>query len=302
MSRALYRRERHTSRLRWLRKGGVVTLAVGLLIAGSILAIVRARAYPSSALERGQAVASVDGQDVTLLDLAAEARAQGRQYRSVDRAAYLDTVISRLLLARAAHLRHLDQSVTFPSDRSRSETQLLAEQIIRAISPVHNASPSELQAYVATHSNAFEHRVEYVVDRLDWLQGKENNSHDLDTFENLRGALERANVHYEETQVVLSTDEMDAVLAQRLQASATGALVLVQEQGQATAMKVLSARPAPLTGAAAVLQARSLLERDKRRSDVSDMIQMLRGQATVLYRSGYAPAGLASRESRVDLH
>ena len=290
MSRALYRRERHTSRLPWLRKGGVATLAVGLLIAGSILAIVLARAYPSSALDRGQAVASVDGQDVTLLDLAAEARAQGRQYRSVDRAAYLDTVISRLLLARAAHLRHMDQSVTFPSDRSRSETQLLAEQMIHAISPVRNAGPSELQAYVATHSYAFDHRVEYVVDRLDWLQEAENISHDLDTLNSLRGALQRAKVHYEETQVVLNTDEMDAVLAQRLQASATGAPVLVQEQGRATAMKVLSARPAPLTGAAAVFQARSLLERNQRRSAVSDMIQTLRRQATVFYRSGYAPS------------
>src|SRR5277367_6372562 len=68
----------------------------------------------------GQVVATVNGQEITTQDLAAEARSSN-QGGAATKQSLLQAVIGRVLLAQEAHALQLDQTPGYPSDVTRMQ-------------------------------------------------------------------------------------------------------------------------------------------------------------------------------------
>lgn len=286
-------RKRRTKRVWWRRPSRMALLVVmGLLLAAGlsliIVRLVKARA------PAGQVIATVDGVEVTLQDVLAEGRAQDRMGRPADRARDLETVVSRQVLARTAVARGLTREATYPADRARADAQLLAEEFIRRSVSAPSPGPLQIAAYVTAHPAAFADRRAYVLDRLDWMVRRGGEVAAVPDLESLKSELVRNGVRFREAVTAPTSDELRPELAERLAVSPPGAVTIVRDGTQATALTVLSSTAEAVSGAAARVQARSLLENELQRTAVSDMLSRLKRLTPVRYQRGYAPADARS--------
>ena len=281
-------RRRRGRRSWWRRNSALKLFGVGVVLMLVLIAVVW-RSLADHA-PSGQVLATVDGVEVTLEDVQAEGRAQSRDGEAHDRRQELETVISRILLARAARARGLDRAAAFPADRARAEAQLLAEELIGRTGGSRAPDPSQLAAYVASHPAAFAQRRMDVLDRLTWTQTPSPDPLRGWDLSSLKSDLDHSGVRYAEAQISVMTDELASPLAAHLQTSAPGSAVLIRDGDRSTAFSVVSAAPAPIVGPAALWRARGLLERDMQREAVSDMINALRRTSAIRYQRGNGPA------------
>ena len=236
----------------------------------------------------GEVLATVGGREVTEQDLAAEAQAEGRPDALSDRSRLLDTVVTRLLLAQAAHARGLDRVATYPAARARADAQLLAEQVIRRTRPAEPTA-GELQTYISAHPYAFANRKTLTLDKLTWRTSLKMAGFSGSTMDDLKHSLELAHLpsRFEEEQI--TSDALAPDIVQRLQSQPLGSIVQIQEGSLQTALSVAQLAPAPLAGAGALTLARRLLAQEQQRSAVSELAATLRRQIPVRLRRDLEP-------------
>ena len=278
-------RGRRHRRSRTLRLAGLAILLACALVAGlGLLLLARTRPSPLT----GQVLATVGGQEVTEQDLAAEAQAEGRPDALSDRSRLLDTVITRLLLAQAAHARGLDRAPTYPAARALAESQLLAEQLIRRTRPA-DPNEGELLDYIAAHPYAFADRMTLTLDKLTWINAPNGGGAQGSTVDDLRNDLARSHIPFQSEQLQISSDSLEPSIVRRLQSQPPGSIVRVQEGSLQTALSQIQFAPAPLAGAVASTLARRLLAQDQQRSVVSELAATLRRQIPVRLRRDLDP-------------
>ena len=289
---------RRRLRRRWrLSTGGFVTLGVCGASATMVLLALVWRSQPAAPL-RGQVLASVGSSEVTNLDLEAESHAEGRVYAPADQGRYLDVVVSRLLLAKAAQVRGLDRTPIFPAERARAQAQVLADELVRQIAPPREPKSQDVSAYISAHTDVFAGRRAFVVDRLRWAEptGQTRSVSDLGS---LTHTLQGLGIPFQADRVTILSDALAPEVTRRLMEGEPGHLVTINEGASHTALAMVTAQSDPHVGTDAITEARSLLMRDQQRSIVSKMVEDLKRRAQIRYQDGYGPSVIRARgESR----
>ena len=244
----------------------------------------------------GQVVAVVDGQEITIPELNAEARARGLVI-GTDRAVrdrVLQDLIDRKLLVKAALERQLDRTPDHLLAKRRSDEMLLASALLEALGR-RRSSPSdqELARFIASHPFAFDRRALLSVDRITALGAL---APDLartvaaaDTLDAAQALLASRRVAAERRVEIWDSATLAPQMAQQLLAPGKDQTIILPLPGQTVVAHVVDVVPQPTAAANRTQLARDLLSGQRSQQLAFSVLQREKAAAQIRYHPRFAP-------------
>lgn len=251
------------------------TVVIALAIVGALLAGLTL--FGKGRGSGAQVIARVGATSLTVQDLKAEARAQGRAARAALTPDLLEAVIDRTLLAQEARRRKLERAPSFPSDQRRAEAQVLASTLLRSLPRPPAPSPDQVASYIASHAEAFGQRRRLVLDELRYPATGAPELQDM-TLEEARARLAAAKIRYVAFEITVFTGALPPPLVHAILSASQGHIAIVRDGELCTAVQVVSDDPAPLEGFAAELAASDAMAQMARERLVAELVKRLKVQ------------------------
>jgi EpsD family peptidyl-prolyl cis-trans isomerase len=246
----------------------------------------------------GQVAATVNGKEITALELRAELGGFGSRDPAVMKAAQqqaLERIILRRLLADEARKQKLDKSPDYTIQVTRGEETLLAQLYERKLaSSLTKPSRQEAEAFVASHPDMFADRKVLFVDQVIAAPNKlkADQLRPLKTLDEVKNLLDTEGVQYQQNAVVLDTMSANPQLVAGIKGLPAGEIFVVPQNGSILFNQVNGARAVPFRGDMAMTYAMNVLRQQKAQASVIDKIKALRKAAekSVVYNAAYKPA------------
>jgi EpsD family peptidyl-prolyl cis-trans isomerase len=246
---------------------------------------------------KGQVVATVDGKEITNLELRAELGGFGSRDPEVMKAAQqqaLQRIILRRLLADKARDEKLDKSAEFNLQLKRGEETLLAQLYERKLaSKIAQPSRADADAFVASHPAMFANRQVLFVDQVIAGPNKipPEQFKPLNTLPEVKALLDANGVQYQENAVVLDTLSADPRLVAAVQGLKPGEVFVVPQRGSLVFNQVTATRSAPLNGTIANAYAMNVLRQQRAQETVAKQVSDLRKAAEpkITYNAAFKP-------------
>jgi EpsD family peptidyl-prolyl cis-trans isomerase len=249
----------------------------------------------------GQVIAVVDGEEITIPELNAEARARGLVIGS-DRAVrdrLLQDLIERKLLVHAAASRQLDRTPEHVLAKRRSDEMLLAGELLGALGRQRaSLSGRELAQFIAANPYAFDKRMLVTIERVSAqtlvkpeLRRSVDASRSLDEAQAL---LASKGVAAERRVEVWDSATFTASMARQLLGQQDDETLLLELPGQTVIAKVIEAVPQPTPAPTRTQFARELLGSQRSQHDLQTIIQREKSSAKIRYHPRFAPHRMLS--------
>jgi hypothetical protein len=239
----------------------------------------------------GQVVAIVNGQEITLNDLDAEARATGVQNGPSVAPTLLHHVIDRVLLAQASRRAKLDQYPGFPADKVRVDQRFLAEIALKkSIKPETETTDAEVMAYMAANPLAFSERQRMRIDQI--IIGGQIVPSMLKKAVSINEAakqLEELGAPYTRRQVIVDTMQLPKTIAEKLVATPTGVFFFDQEGAAEIGSIILERQAVSMRPEAAYAEAKAAAGRAKVGREADAVLKTLWTGAHIRLQYGYDP-------------
>jgi EpsD family peptidyl-prolyl cis-trans isomerase len=262
-----------------------MVLAIGLLAAAC-----RGEEEP-----KGQVIATVNGEEITLAELNEEARARGLAIGQDPkfRAALMRELIDRKLLVQEAERQGFADSPQYLLAKRRLDEILLAQQLLVGTAQAWNPSDEEARAYIAANPHAFDRLTQLSVDQIAITQPVPAKLRQaLATAPTLAAkeqVLKQAGIQGTRSRQVWSSAALPrewAAVLLRLQPGQTFAL----PQGSGWVIgQLVSAVPQPLPPGERLAVARAGLDRQRAELVYQRLVQSQRNGAAIRYQPGFAP-------------
>jgi peptidyl-prolyl cis-trans isomerase C len=245
---------------------------------------------------KGQVIAIVNGEEVTVSELNEEAKARGVAIANDRR--LRDTLVrdllDRKLLVQEAMDRKLHKTPEHLLAARRMTEILLAQQLLGA--STDEAQPPDarqLQQFINANPQAFGERVLMSVDLVAFppvadarltraLAGAKS-------VRDVQGILSGAKVIGRRGVEVWDSANLDRNLAQRLLGMTPDQIVIVPGSDRFVAARVVSTAPQPVREAERLAVARELLRRKRAEAIMQQILQRARAEAEVEYQGEFAP-------------
>ncbi|GAB3471085.1 hypothetical protein GCM10027321_42420 [Massilia terrae] len=265
-------------------------LGAGLVLLAALLAGCSEKAKET---RPGQALARVDGSEITVLQLNEELQRSGIPASQQQAASkqLLQALIDRQLLDNAAEKDKLDRDPRVMQAIDRARALILAQAYIqkRLGNPAPPA-PAEVADYFDKHPEFFSNRKALVMNQLvvqssdltPPLRAAADGSRSL---EEVAVWLDTHKVKYGRSQVTRTTSDMPAEISRKLLSMPKGQIFIVNEGGRALMMSVAEVRNAPVTLEVAGPQIAEALAAERNKDAASAEIKRLRSGAKVEYLS-----------------
>jgi len=271
-----------------LRLTGAGVIAAMLLVAGC---------DKGGSAPKGQVVAQVNGQDITLSELNAELLANRVPADSDDKAAtqmILQRLIARKLLVEHARDAKLDKSSEYILSQQRQEENNLAGLAQRqAASKVKPPTRAEAEKFMRENAAVFNNRKLMVLEQIRFAQPA--NANDLKFLEPAKSLDEVAEllkqnaIKFERVPTVFDTTSVDPKLAQRIDNLPPGEVFVISTGNMVLANAIREKRPAAIPPDAGLQYAAQLLFRQRTAKAVEEQLSTLRKAAQISYQPGYEP-------------
>ncbi|MBV8970707.1 MAG: hypothetical protein JO290_00270 [Sphingomonadaceae bacterium] len=286
-----------------------MTMAIGRtgLLAGLAAAALLGACNRGGDTPKGQVVATVNGDDITIHELNSEL-AQARPPADVPRKTVeqvvLGRVVERKMLADVARDRKLDKNPDFILAERRLEDGLLVQALQADIAKKVPATTREAaEKYMEAHPDQFAQRKIYTIDQIQFLRPPQ-----LPTL-----GLQKANTLAEVAQILTAskiefrrnTATVDALTVNpgliseigKLQAKNAQELFMFADQPQGAPVPVMyvnhvtDTKVQPFTGEEAINAAQQLVHRDEVQKALVNSLTAFRAAAKdkIKYAAGYAP-------------
>src|SRR5215210_4875252 len=214
----------------------------------------------------GQVVAVVDGEEITIPELNAEARARGLVI-GTDRAVrdrVLQDLIDRKLLVQAALDRQLDRTPDHLLAKRRSDEMLLVSELIAALGRRGpGLTDQDIAKFVASRPFAFDRRALLSVDRIRVLApltpALAQAVGAAGSLDEAQSILTAKGIAAERRVEVWDSATLSPEMAGQLLAPVKDETILMQLPDQTIVAKVVEAVPQPTPAASRVQSARELL-------------------------------------------
>lgn len=241
----------------------------------------------------GQVVATVNGKEITLLDLRHEA-GSANPGKAAEQAA-LQAIIARQLLADQATKEELDRLPGTAMMQEKAKQLVLVDALtsrIRASAP--QPSREEARQFIADHPSSFSQRRIFLVDQLIIL----GNSPDLikaiqplDTLAQIEQLLTKRNVAFRRSVGAIDALSIDPDAAEKIAAMPAKAVFAVPEGPVIRANSVREAVIEPVTGEEAEKVALDMLRTRRGGGMVANRVNeiLAQGQKAVQYNAAYRP-------------
>lgn len=264
-----------------------------VLCAALILVAATLSACGEKAKEKkpGQALASVNGQEVTVLQLNEELQRAGVTAAQQDTASkqLLQVLIDRQLLQDAAAKENLDRDPKVMQAIDRAKSLIIAQAYLqkRIGNPV-KPTAAEVEDYFNKHPEFFSNRKQFsmseiVIGANDLTPEVRTAADSAKSLEEVAVWLDAHKVKYGRTQITRSTADVPPQLSSKLLGMPKGQLFVVKEGGRAMFIAVNEVKDAPVTLAVAGPQIEQFLTNKKNKEMASAELQRLRADAKIEY-------------------
>lgn len=255
-------------------------------------------------LGKGQVVASVNGEDITVHELNAElayARAPGNTDRRQAEAAALQRIIDRKIVAKIAREQKLDKTQNYMLQKMRAEDMLLVSMLQRqVVSKVGVPNRGDAEAYISGHPKMFAQRTIYSVDQIAFRPDNDAMLKEISGFKSLdqlQSYLDEKQIRYRRTPQTIDSAGLEPALLDQIVKLPAGEVFVVPVRGELVANLITGSREEPLLGEPAIRLATSLLQRERVQELAKTQLdpEIKKGRETVRYQKGYGPAKPATK-------
>lgn len=245
----------------------------------------------------GQVVATVDGEEITTLQLRAElGNFSTRDPEVMKRAQQqaLQRIIMRKLVADAAKEEKLDKTPDYTLQLERGEETLLAQLFQRKLAgAVAQPTRAEAEKFIASNPNMFANRRVMLVDQLVVAPNKipVERFQPLNTLEEVKALLDAESVPYQESAVLLDTLSANPQLVRAVDQLPAGEVFVLPQGGALLFNRIAESRSVPFRGEPAVNVAMNALRSQRAQEVVTKRMEALRKQAEskITYNPAYKP-------------
>ncbi|MBA4094827.1 MAG: peptidyl-prolyl cis-trans isomerase, EpsD family [Candidatus Accumulibacter sp.] len=247
----------------------------------------------------GQALASVNGEEITVLQLNEELQRLGvsAQQQQVAGKQVLQALIDRELLEGEAAKEKLDRDPKVMQAIERARSLIIAQAYMqkRLGEPVR-PSQAEIEDYFNKNPQFFSNRKQFAMNELiiaanDLTPEVRAAADKARSLEEVAVFLDARNIKYGRAQVTRSTADLNPQLSARLLSMPKGQLFAVKEGDRAMLISIAEVRDAPVTLAVAAPQIGQYLMNKKNKEMAAAEIQRLRGTAKIAYlNKDYQPS------------
>jgi EpsD family peptidyl-prolyl cis-trans isomerase len=264
-----------------------------VLCAALILAAATLSACGDKAKEKkpGQALASVNGQEVTVLQLNEELQRAGVTAAQQDVASkqLLQVLIDRQLLQEAAAKENLDRDPRVMQAVDRARALIVAQAYLqKRIGNVARPTSAEVEDYFNKNPEFFSNRKQFSMSELvigtsDLTPEVRSAADSAKSLEEVAVWLDAHKIKYGRTEVTRSTADVPPQLSAKLLGMPKGQLFVVKEGPRAMFISVTEIKDAPVTLAVAAPQIEQFLMNKKNKDLASAELNRLRGGAKIEY-------------------
>jgi len=239
----------------------------------------------------GQALASVNGEEVTVLQLNEELQRANVGANQQDTASkqLLQVLIDRQLLQEAAARDKLDRDPKVMQAVERARALIVAQAYLqRRIGNVARPTPGEVEEYFNKNPDFFSNRKQFsmnevVIASADLTPEARAAADSARSLEEVAVWLDAHKIKYGRTQVRRSTADVPRQLSGKLLGMPKGQLFVVREGGRAMFVAVAEVKDAPVSLQVAAPQIEQFLMKRKNQELAADELKRLRSSARIEY-------------------
>jgi EpsD family peptidyl-prolyl cis-trans isomerase len=264
-----------------------------VLCAALILVAATLSACGDKAKEKkpGQALASVNGEEVTVLQLNEELQRAGVSAAQQDAASkqLLQVLIDRQLLQEAAAKENLDRDPKVMQAIDRARARIIAQAYLqKRIGSVTKPAPAEVEEYYNKHPEFFSNRKQFSMNELvisanDLTPELRKAADSAKSLEEVAVWLDAHKIKYGRNQVTRSTADVPPQLSSKLLGMPKGQLFVVKEGPRAMFIYVAEIKDAPVNLQVASSQIEQFLANRKNKELAAAELQRLRSSAKIEY-------------------
>jgi peptidyl-prolyl cis-trans isomerase C len=264
-----------------------------VLCAALILVAASLSACGDKAKEKkpGQALASVNGEEVTVLQLNEELQRAGVTAAQQDAASkqLLQVLIDRQLLQEAAAKENLDRDPKVMQAIDRAKSLIIAQAYLqKRVGNVAKPAPKEVEDYFNAHPEFFSNRKQFsmseiVIGANDLTPEVRAAADTAKSLEEVAVWLDAHKIKYGRTEVTRSTADVPPQLSSKLLGMPKGQLFVVKEGPRAMFISVTEVKDAPVSLAVASPQIEQFLINKKNKELAAAELQRLRADAKIEY-------------------
>lgn len=250
----------------------------------------------------GQVVATVNGEEITSLELRQEMGGFASRDPKIVKLAQqraLQQIIMRRLLAQKAKADKLDKTAEYTLQVRRGEETLLAQTYERKLASASSTpSRQDAQTFIESNPGRFAQRRILVVDQLITAPSPKitpDSLKPLKTLEEVKVLLQQNNLPFQENVVSIDTLSADSRMVGQIDHLPPGEVFVVPQNGALTFNRISSTRPVPFTGDAAVRYATNTVKGQRAQSLVQTKLETIRKEAEpkIVYNAAFKPAAPA---------
>jgi EpsD family peptidyl-prolyl cis-trans isomerase len=239
----------------------------------------------------GQALASVNGSEITVLQLNEELARAGvpATQQEVASKQLLQALIDRQLLESEAAKEKLDRDPKVMQAIERARSLIIAQAYIQKhVGNVTRPTQAEVQDYFNKHPEFFANRKQFAMNELmvaasDLSPEVKATADAAKSLEEVAVWLDAHKVKYGRTQVTRSTADLNPDVAGKLLAMPKGQIFIVKEGERALLISIAEVREAPVTLQVAAPQIEQFLLNQKNKELAAAEIKRLRSTAKIEY-------------------
>lgn len=253
----------------------------------------------------GQALASVNGEEITVLQLNEELQRAGVQAAQQEAAskALLESLIDRQLLQNEAVKDKTDRDPKVVQSIERAKALIIAQAYMqKRIGAIARPTPAEVEEYFTKHPEFFTQRKQFdmrelviaTADMSDKLKAAMDSAKSL---EDVAAWLEANNVKFARTQLSRTSADLAPELSSKLLSMPKGQLFIIREGDRTLLIALADIKESPVTLTQATPQIEQFLFNKKTKEAADAELKRLRTQAKIEYlnkKDGATPAAPAA--------
>jgi hypothetical protein len=248
---------------------------------------------------KGQVIATVDGEDVTIYELNTELQGvnlpNGSARKSIEQAA-LQRIIDRKILANIARKQGLEKTPDYLLQSRRSDETILVSLLQRdTASKIPPVTDEDAEKFVAANPLMFgEHKL-LIIDQIQFPmpadRAKLKEFEPLKTLDDIEQKLTSDGVEFRRVPTSIDTLQVPVQITKNILALPPGEVFVVPSGGALSANKIVEVRNSPITGSDAVAYAKQVIRKqrlaEKATKDFEPALKAAKDK--VVYQAGYAP-------------
>lgn len=245
----------------------------------------------------GQALVSVNGEEITMLQLNEELQRAGVQPGQQEAASkqLLEALIDRQLLQNEAARDKTDRDPKVVQAIERAKALIIAQAYMqKRVGVIARPSKTEVQAYFDKHPEFFSQRKQFdmrqlVIASKDMTDDLKKAMDNAKSIEEVATWLDAHSVKYARNQVSRTTADLAPELGAKLLNMPKGQLFIIREGERSLLISIADVKDAPVTLEVAAPQIEQFLMNAKSKEAAAAEIARLRAAAKIDYLGKTAP-------------